>query len=87
MTLGFYSHILLSEKERFDAFSIRYALSSREQEVLQALLEKKTNSEIAESLFISDRTVKFHIHNLLTKTDCANRAGLLKLYHEESNNT
>ena len=76
----------LSEKERFDAFSIQYSLSSREQEVLQMLLEKKASSEIADTLFISERTVKFHIHNLLTKTGCTNRTDLLKLFREETRN-
>ena len=74
----------LSETELFERFSSRYALSSREQEVLQLLLDKKTNSDIAETLFISDRTVKFHIHNLLAKTGGKNRAELLAIYRAES---
>lgn len=69
-----------SEQELFARFSAHYALSAREQEVLQLLLDRKTSSEIAETLFISDRTVKFHIHNLLTKTGCRNRTDLLKKY-------
>ena len=73
-----------SEAELFDRFSSRYELSAREQEVLQLLLGKKTNPEIAEALYISDRTVKFHIHNLLTKTKCKNRAELLTKYRTES---
>lgn len=72
-----------SEQELFDRFSARYGLSSREQEVLQLLLDKKTSPEIADALFISDRTVKFHIHNLLSKTGCRNRTDLLKQYRNE----
>ena len=73
-----------SEAEIFEHFSSRYDLSAREKEVLQLLLEKKTSSDIAEALFISDRTVKFHIHNLLAKTECKNRTELLAKYRAES---
>ena len=72
-----------SEQELFDRFSARYGLSAREQDVLQLLLDKKTSPEIADALFISDRTVKFHIHNLLSKTGCRNRTDLLKQYRSE----
>ena len=41
---------------------------------------KKTNSEIAEALSVSERTVKFHIHNILKKTGCRNRNELLSSY-------
>ena len=75
---------LPSEAERFEQFSSRYELSSREKEVLQLLLDKKTSADIAEALFISDRTVKFHVHNLLAKTGCKNRAELLAKYRADS---
>ena len=42
-------------------------LSRREQEVLDALLENLANKEIASSFNISERTVKFHVSNLLSK--------------------
>ena len=69
-----------SEQERFDRFSAQYDLSSREREVLRMLLLKKTNMEIAEELSVSERTVRFHIHNLLQKTGCRNRVVLLSAY-------
>ena len=73
-----------SEAELFDRFSSRYEFSVREQEVLQLLLDKKSSAEIAETLFVSDRTVKFHIHNLLAKTGCKNRTELLAKYRAET---
>ncbi len=73
-----------SETELFEQFSSRYDLSAREQDVLRLLLDKKTNPEIAEALFISDRTVKFHIHNLLAKTGSKNRTELLAKYRAET---
>jgi tRNA(Ile)-lysidine synthase len=37
-------------------------------------------AEIANELYISESTVKFHIHNLLKKTDCSNRINLYAKY-------
>ena len=74
-----------SEQEIFDHFSDTHNLSAREREVLQFLLNKKTNQEIAEELCISDGTVKYHIHNLLKKTNCPNRMKLLSFYAAEQN--
>ena len=68
------------ERERFYRFCARYALSAREREVLRQLLEEKTNKEIAEILSISEGTVKYHIHNLLQKTECRNRGVLLSVF-------
>ena len=42
-------------------------LSQREQEVMQLLVTGMRDREIAEKLFISDRTVKFHINNVMQK--------------------
>ena len=69
-----------SEEEHFAAFSAEHDLSSREQDMLRLLLEKKSNSTIADELFISENTVKFHIHNLLQKTGCKNRNELISYY-------
>ena len=49
------------------------------------LLEEKTNQEIADSLSISEGTVKYHIHNLLQKTGCRNRIALLAAYAVNQN--
>jgi DNA-binding NarL/FixJ family response regulator len=54
-------------------------LSRREQEVLDALLENLANKEIASRLNISERTVKFHVSNLLSKFGVRRRADLILL--------
>ena len=69
-----------SEKEKFLQFSAAHDLSARERDMLRLLLEGKTNAEIADSLSISENTVKYHIRNLLQKTGCKNRKDLLTVY-------
>ena len=49
------------------------ALTARETEVLAHLVANRTNAEIAETLFISEKTVSVHVSNLLRKTDTASR--------------
>lgn len=53
------------------------ALSRREREVLQAVLENLSNKEIAGQLNISERTAKFHVSNLLAKFGVQRRADLI----------
>jgi DNA-binding CsgD family transcriptional regulator len=50
-----------------------FALTSREEEVLDLLTQRLTNAEIAERLFISPRTAGTHVANLLAKLGAANR--------------
>jgi DNA-binding CsgD family transcriptional regulator len=69
-----------SEKERFAQFAAVHDLSLREQDMLHLILDKKTNSEIADHLCISENTVKFHVRNLLQKTGCKNRKELLTIF-------
>lgn len=47
--------------------------SKRETQVLDLLSNGKTNRDIGESLFISESTVKFHVHAILNKLDANNR--------------
>lgn len=48
-------------------------LTLRETDVLRVLATGKTNLEIAEQLFISENTVRYHIHSILAKLDLPNR--------------
>jgi DNA-binding NarL/FixJ family response regulator len=49
-------------------------LSPRESEVLQLVAKGATNREIADSLFISENTVKTHLQNIMEKLHLANRS-------------
>lgn len=52
-------------------------LTDREKEVLHLILKEQTNKEIADTLFVSVRTVDAHKRNLLDKTGSKNVAGLV----------
>lgn len=52
-------------------------LSNREQEVVQHLLEGKSNKLIALSLNVSERTVEFHLKNIYTKFGVGSRVELI----------
>src|ERR1041385_2420202 len=54
--------------------SKRSPLSQRETEVLSWAMAGKTNWEISMILNISERTVKFHIQNLMVKLEASSRA-------------
>ena len=64
-------------------YCARYGLTQRETEVLDCILSGQSIAEISEALFISQRTVKFHITNLLRKTGAASQKELLLLLYEK----
>lgn len=49
-------------------------LTDREQEVLIGLVEGLSNKEIAEKLFISDKTVKIHVSKIFKKLEVKSRS-------------
>ena len=64
-------------EEKLLDFQSQHQLSAREMEVLKLIVDGRNNTEIADDLFISYNTVKFHVRNLLKKTNCSNRAELI----------
>jgi DNA-binding NarL/FixJ family response regulator len=56
-------------------------LTSREREVWRCLAEGLSNADIARTLFLSEHTVKFHVHNLLHKLGLKTRAAAICSAH------
>lgn len=48
-------------------------LSNRESEVLKEMVKGKTNKEIAETLFVSEKTVKTHVSHIFSKLQVGDR--------------
>lgn len=63
---------------KVDEGSALEQLTDREKEVLIELGRGGTNREIANRLFISDNTVKNHIHNILEKLGLSNRREVIR---------
>lgn len=59
------------QKEEASAFG---ELTAQEMQVLALIAEGKTNREIAESLFLSEGTVRNYVSSILSKLEVSNRA-------------
>jgi DNA-binding NarL/FixJ family response regulator len=57
-------------------------LTDREVEIIRMIEKDMTNKTIAETLFISERTVETHRKNILHKTNTQSVVGLLKYAYE-----
>jgi DNA-binding CsgD family transcriptional regulator len=55
-------------------------LSDREREVLALMIEGKTNAQIAQILFITEKTVKNHAYRIYKKLGVQSRVELIKEY-------
>ncbi|MCI0402894.1 MAG: response regulator transcription factor [Acidobacteria bacterium] len=64
----------ISEARR--ASSYRISLSKREKQIMELLLRRFSNREIAEISGVSERTVKYHVSNILNKLQVTSREEL-----------
>lgn len=71
------SALLRSVREHTAA--LESGLTPREREIWLLVAEGKSNATIARELFVSERTVKYHVSNLLSKTGAESRAELVSL--------
>jgi DNA-binding CsgD family transcriptional regulator len=55
----------------------KYGLTLKESEVLEHLVNGAATPAIADRMFITERTVNFHISSLLKKTSCKNRIEMI----------
>jgi DNA-binding NarL/FixJ family response regulator len=56
-------------------------LTDREQEVLLLLADGRTNRQIGELLFMSEKTASVHVSRILSKLGVANRAEAAGIAH------
>ena len=73
----------LSEKPIEPGLNPIAGLTPREQEVLQLIASGSSNREIAQTLYISEKTVKNHITNLLMGLGLRDRTQAAIYYHEQ----
>jgi two-component system, NarL family, nitrate/nitrite response regulator NarL len=57
-------------------------LTERERDVLELIAKEHSNKEIAEKLFISERTVETHRKNIFRKTKTSSVVGLIKYAYD-----
>jgi len=79
---GFINSVIRSGFKR-KGFTGSSKLSPRETQVLDDLLDNRSNKEIAAKLKISERTVKFHVANVLEKFRVGRRADLVLLWYQQ----
>jgi two-component system, NarL family, nitrate/nitrite response regulator NarL len=59
-------------------------ITQREREIIQLIAKECSNAQIAEKLFISERTVETHRKNIFRKTGTKSVVGLLKFAMEHN---
>lgn len=73
----------LNLEEAMDLVKEKYELTKREVEILKEVYDGKTNTQIAEDLFISESTVKAHIYNIFRKMNVKSRVEAVCIIREE----
>lgn len=63
--------------DRIDEVCEQFKLTPREKELIELIYAGKSNKEIADTLFLSESTVKTHIYNIFRKMDVKNRVGVI----------
>ncbi len=54
------------------------ALTEREEQVARLVVDRRTNSQIAEALFLSPKTVETHMRNIFRKLDVSSRVDVAR---------
>jgi DNA-binding NarL/FixJ family response regulator len=88
LIVGIYLNKKSLQKETVDTTEIDHNkikeldITSREYEVLQHIAQGLSNKEIAETLFLSESTIKTHVSNLLVKLNAKRRTQALQVAKE-----
>ena len=80
----FSSPISKTEKSIKEEFIKDFSITKREREVILALLDGKSNKELAETLFVSEKTIETHLANIYRKVGVKNRLELFSRLQDGS---
>ena len=69
-----------SEQQRFTQYVVKCGFSVREKGIVALILLGMSNAEIADALYITESTAKFHIGNIFKKSRLPGRAVLIADY-------
>lgn len=72
----FSSPIAKTERSLSPDFIKDFSITNREQEVILALLDGKSNKELAETFFVTQKTIEAHLANIYRKVGVKNRLEL-----------
>lgn len=73
----FYSNPIKNQNDEIsESFIKSFNITKREQEILTELLKGKTNKELAECFFVTQKTIEAHLGNIYKKTGVKNRLEL-----------
>ncbi|MBR6295776.1 MAG: helix-turn-helix transcriptional regulator [Treponema sp.] len=79
----FSSPIAKTERSLSPDFIRDFSITKREQEIILALLDGKSNKELAETFFVTQKTIEAHLANIYRKIGVKNR---LELFSRLKNN-
>jgi DNA-binding CsgD family transcriptional regulator len=68
-----------SNENKITLLTERFSLTNREADVLQLISSGYTNQKIANELFVSLNTVKYHIRNIYQKLDIKNKGEAINI--------
>lgn len=81
----YFSNVLSEDKNKVEDIASRYAsLTPSERKILKLIAQKNNTSEIAELLFISERTVEKHRSNLVSKLNLSGQSNSLTYWAIEN---
>jgi len=70
------------KQKKHSKSNLKAQLTKQEQNILQLLLEEKSNKDIAEALFVSVSTVKTHVNNVYKKLNVQTRQDVKSLFNK-----
>lgn len=71
--------VLLKKEEQVKRNIEKYNLTKREKEIVMLVIDGDTNKKIADKLFITESTIKFHLTKIFVKTEVNKRTELIKI--------